>query len=75
MLNAFSDLLCSKLCWHNRLVPTTVISWIARIRRWVGGREGSGREGGGVGEGGDWEASGRLYFPIGLFGVAESKKC
>ena len=20
--NAFSDLLCSKLCWHNRLVPT-----------------------------------------------------
>ena len=21
MLNAFSDLLCSKLCWHNRLVP------------------------------------------------------
>ena len=24
MLNAFSDLLCSKLCWHNRLVPTLV---------------------------------------------------
>ena len=22
MLNAFVDLLCSKLCWHNRLVPT-----------------------------------------------------
>ena len=22
MLNAFSDLLCSKLCWHNWLVPT-----------------------------------------------------
>ena len=21
MLNAFSDLLCSKLCWHNRRVP------------------------------------------------------
>ena len=21
MLDAFSDLLCSKLCWHNRLVP------------------------------------------------------
>ena len=21
MLNAFSDLLCLKLCWHNRLVP------------------------------------------------------
>ena len=21
MLNAFSDLLCSKLCWHNRLIP------------------------------------------------------
>ena len=21
MLNAFSDLLCSKLCWHNWLVP------------------------------------------------------
>ena len=21
ILNAFSDLLCSKLCWHNRLVP------------------------------------------------------
>ena len=25
MLNAFSDLLCSKLCWHNRLVPRPVI--------------------------------------------------
>ena len=23
MLNAFSDPLCSKLCWHNRLVPIT----------------------------------------------------
>ena len=23
MLNAFSDLLCSKLCWHNRLVPSS----------------------------------------------------
>ena len=22
MLDAFSYLLCSKLCWHNRLVPT-----------------------------------------------------
>ena len=22
MLNAFSDLLCSKLCWHNWLVPS-----------------------------------------------------
>ena len=22
MLDAFSDLLCSKLCWHNRLVPS-----------------------------------------------------
>ena len=22
MLNAFSHLLCSKLCWHDRLVPT-----------------------------------------------------
>ena len=22
MLNAFSDLLCLKLCWHNRLVPS-----------------------------------------------------
>ena len=22
MLNAFSDLLCSKLFWHNRLVPS-----------------------------------------------------
>ena len=22
VLNAFSDLLCSKLCWHNWLVPT-----------------------------------------------------
>ena len=22
MLNAFNDLLCLKLCWHNRLVPT-----------------------------------------------------
>ena len=69
MLNAFSDLLCSKLCWHNQLVPTTVISWIARIRRWVGGQEG-----GGVGEGGKWEASGRLYLPIGLFGVAMSPR-
>ena len=28
MLNAFSDLLCSKLCWHNRLVPNhDVASW------------------------------------------------
>ena len=25
MLNAFSDLLCSKLCWHNRLVPSIYI--------------------------------------------------
>ena len=25
MLNAFSDLLCSKLCWHNRLVPTVIV--------------------------------------------------
>ena len=24
LINAFSDLLCSKLCWHNRLVPTTI---------------------------------------------------
>ena len=23
MLNAFNHLLCSKLCWHNRLVPTS----------------------------------------------------
>ena len=23
MLTAFIDLLCSKLCWHNRLVPST----------------------------------------------------
>ena len=22
MLNAFATLLCSKLCWHNRLKPT-----------------------------------------------------
>ena len=22
MLDPFSDLLCSKLCWHNRLVPS-----------------------------------------------------
>ena len=22
MLNVFSDLLCSKICWHNWLVPT-----------------------------------------------------
>ena len=22
MLNVFSHLLCSKLCWHNRLVPS-----------------------------------------------------
>ena len=26
MLNAFSDLLCSNLCWHNRLVPTSELS-------------------------------------------------
>ena len=25
MLNAFSDRLCSELCWHNWLVPTCVI--------------------------------------------------
>ena len=24
MLNAFIDLLCSKLCWHNRLVPSSL---------------------------------------------------
>ena len=24
MLNAFSDLLCSELCWHNRLGPSYV---------------------------------------------------
>ena len=24
MLNAFNDLLCSILCWHNRLVPTGI---------------------------------------------------
>ena len=24
MLNAFSDPLCSKLCWHNRRVPTNM---------------------------------------------------
>ena len=23
MLDAFSDLLCLKLCWHNQLVPTS----------------------------------------------------
>ena len=27
MLNAFSDLLCSKLCCHNQLVPTPEHSW------------------------------------------------
>ena len=37
MLNAFSDLLCSKLCWHNRLVPTgwlkcTTVASYATIR-------------------------------------------
>ena len=26
MLNAFSDLLCSKLCWHNQLVPSYVVT-------------------------------------------------
>ena len=31
MLNAFSDLLCSKLCWHNRLVPTESIKHNASI--------------------------------------------
>ena len=25
MLDAFSYLLCSKICWHNRLVPTVGI--------------------------------------------------
>ena len=32
MLNAFSDLLCSKLYWHNRLVPTPPMAftvWLA----------------------------------------------
>ena len=28
MLNAFSDLLCSKLCWHSRLVLTRDYSFI-----------------------------------------------
>ena len=27
MLNAFIDLLCSKLCWHNQLVPTHNVSF------------------------------------------------
>ena len=27
MLNAFSDLLCLKLCWHNRLVPSDNMSY------------------------------------------------
>ena len=29
MLNVFIALLCSKLCWHNRLVPTKYIASIA----------------------------------------------
>ena len=29
---------------------------------------------GGVGAGGGWEAGGRLYLPIGLFGVAMSPR-
>ena len=37
--------------------------------------KGVGRwEGGGVGRGGRWEAGGRLYLPIGLFGVAMSPR-
>ena len=30
MLNAFSDLLCSKLCWHNWLVPNQIKFTAAR---------------------------------------------
>ena len=31
MLNAFSDLLCSKLCWHNRLVPSHVTYKVRQV--------------------------------------------
>ena len=35
MPNAFSDLLCSKLCWHNWLVPShQIISNIQHIQSW-----------------------------------------
>ena len=46
----------------------------------VGGRRQGGWRGwgeweeGGVGGGGGWEAGGRLYLPIGLFGVAMSPR-
>ena len=41
----------------------------------MGGWEGGGGwERGGVGGGGEWEARGRLYLPIGLFGVAMSPR-
>ena len=29
MLNAFALLLCSKLCWHNRLKPTPLMSHLS----------------------------------------------
>ena len=32
MLNAFSDLLCSKLCWHNRLVPNPKFDYWIFVR-------------------------------------------
>ena len=31
-------------------------------------------EGGGVGDGGGWEARSRLYLPIGLFGASTSPR-
>ena len=35
MLNAFSNLLCSKLCWHNRLVPTALAPSVSEIDSYV----------------------------------------
>ena len=29
--NAFSDLLCSKLCWHNQLVPNCFVSEFSHV--------------------------------------------
>ena len=38
MLNAFNDLLCSKLCWHNRWIPNhmcNILQNIAKLKEMV----------------------------------------
>ena len=35
MLNAFSDLLCSKLCWHNRLIPSYIATLRPQLNVWI----------------------------------------